>query len=55
MDLDVKKIKDVAEDAVEKVADNKQAQKAFDKAAGVIEKKTKIDIPDAEDLAKKIK
>lgn len=55
MALDINKAKEVAEGAVKELSKNEQAQKTFDKVAEEIEKKTKIDIPDAKDIAKMIK
>lgn len=49
------KIKDVAEDAIDKVSSDKNAKAAVDKVIGEVEKKTKIDLPDVDDLKKKLK
>jgi hypothetical protein len=55
MALDVNKIKDVAEDAVDKVSKNKEAKAAVDKAINEVEKKVKVDLPDVDTIAKNIK
>lgn len=55
MGLDLDKVKDVAGDAAKEITKNKEAQKVIDKVTGEIEKKTKIDIPDAKDINKLIK
>lgn len=55
MDLDINKIKDVAEDAVDKVSKNKDAKAAVDKAINEVEKKVKVDLPDVDTIAKTIK
>lgn len=55
MDLDINKIKDVAEDAVDKVSKNKEAKAAVDKAINEVEKKVKVDLPDVDTIAKNIK
>lgn len=55
MDLDINKIKDVAEDAVDKVSKNKEAKAAVDKAINEVEKKAKVDLPDVDTIAKKLK
>ena len=50
--IDLDKVKDIAEDAAKELGKNKEAQKVFDQVAGEIEKKAKVDIPDAKDIAK---
>ena len=55
MALDVNKIKDAAEDAVDKVSKNKEAKAAVDKAINEVEKKVKVDLPDVDTIAKNIK
>jgi len=53
MDMpDINKLKDQASDALEKVAENKQANEVYEKAASKIEEKTKVDVPSAGDLSK---
>lgn len=54
MDLDINKIKDVAEDAVEKVSKDKNAKAAVDKAINEVEKKVKVDLPDVDSLTKQL-
>lgn len=56
MDLEkLDKLKDVAEDAIDKVTKDKTAKAAVDKVIGEVEKKAKIDLPDVDDLKKKLK
>ena len=54
MDLDINKIKDVAEDAVEKVSKDKNAKAAVDKAINEVEKKVKVDLPDVDSITKQL-
>ncbi|MCQ2504379.1 MAG: hypothetical protein MJ103_04015 [Saccharofermentans sp.] len=55
MDLDVNKLKDVAEDAVEMLSKNKEAKAAADKVINEVEKKVKVDLPDVDTIAKNLK
>lgn len=55
MELDINKIKDVAEDAVDKVSKNDTAKAAVNKAIDEVEKKTKMDLPDVDTIAKAVK
>lgn len=52
MGLDLDKIKDVAEDAVEKVSANKEAKKAVNNVIDKVEKKVKVDLPDVDAIKK---
>ncbi len=52
MDLDINKIKDMAEDAVDKVSKDQSTKAAVDKAIGEVEKKVKVDLPDVDSIAK---
>jgi len=54
MDLDINKVKDMAGDAVDMVSSNKEAKAAVDKAINEVEKKTKVDLPDVDTIAKTI-
>ncbi|MBO4242611.1 MAG: hypothetical protein J5883_04970 [Clostridiales bacterium] len=54
MDLDINKIKDVAEDAVEKVSKDQSTKAAVNKAIDEVEKKVKVDLPDVDSIAKQL-
>ncbi len=54
MDLDINKVKDMAGDAVDMVSKNKEAKAVVDKAINEVEKKTKVDLPDVDQIAKTI-
>ena len=45
-------IKDMAEDAVDKVSKDQSTKAAVDKAIGEVEKKVKVDLPDVDSIAK---
>lgn len=55
MDLDLNKIKDIAEDAVEKVASDKKTKDTVDGVINEVEKKVKVDLPDVDTIAKQLK
>ena len=54
MGLDIEKIKDVAEDAIDKVASNKDAKKAVYGVIDTVEKKVKVDLPDVDAIKKSL-
>ena len=53
MDLD--KIKDMAEDTLDKVSKDKNAKDAVNKVIDTVEKKAKIDLPDVDGIKKQLK
>jgi len=57
MDLnaqDIAKLKGVAEDAIEKVSKDEKTKEAANKAINEVEKKIGKDLPDVDELAKKL-
>lgn len=53
--LDTDKIKDAASKAADELSKNKEAQKTVDKVINEVEKKVKVDLPDADTIAKTLK
>jgi len=50
MDIDINKAKDVAQDALEKVAKDDNAKKVANNAIDAVEKKVGVDLPDVDAL-----
>ncbi|MBO4637656.1 MAG: hypothetical protein J5685_10975 [Clostridiales bacterium] len=55
MDIDVNKVKAMAVDAVDAVTKNETAKATVNKVIDEAEKKTKVDLPDVDTIAKAVK
>ena len=55
MAMDIEKMKDLAEGALDKVSKDKTTKDAVNKVIDKIEEKAKVDLPDVDSIAKGLK